>query len=62
MSKFINIVCCGVNDVFADVYILGLKLPNVAASGLICVLKQQTLELRKNKLFASKECTGEKRL
>jgi hypothetical protein len=62
MSKFINIVCCEVHDVPADVYIVGLKLFNIATSGLICILKQQTINLRKNKLFASAECAGEKNI
>tara|TARA_B110000438_G_scaffold232183_1_gene227790 strand:+ start:55 stop:357 length:303 start_codon:yes stop_codon:yes gene_type:complete len=62
MAKFINIVCCQVNGVPADVYILGIKLLNIARSGLICVLKQQTVNLRKNKVFASTECTGKKNI
>ena len=62
MSKFINILCCDVHDVPAGVYIAGLKLFNIATSGLICIIKQQTVNLRKNKLFSSAECAGKKNI
>jgi hypothetical protein len=62
MSKFINIVCYEITDVLADIYIFGPKLTNIAKSGLIYVFKQQTVNLRKNNLFGSVECTGERNI